>query len=299
MEARGAAVALPEVSLWGVGDPGCGTHAPPALPLLPTLQGGAGVPGPGIQGLVEQGQRWWVDDGSQKHTVLPVPGRPSPARQCPDLLLADCFLIPVTSVHAHPGTHMHTETCIHTHAHARAGIYTCNCVLTDTYTCSAPAHVLPAHTRITCRRGARITPACACTLCAHTCTAPTGRTHYTHVHAHTRITQLTRATHTHTHYMHTCITQLTRATPTPTYTLHAHTRTLHAHVYHTDVTHSHACAYACTLHMHTCITQLCYTYYTRECAHTHYTRTHISHSCDMCLHAHTHTTCTHTYHTEI
>lgn len=170
MEAQGAAVALPEVSCWGVGDPGSGTHAPPALPLLPTFRGGAGVPGPGIQGLIEQGQCWWVDDGSQKHTVLPVPGRPSPARQCPDGLRADCFLIPATSVHAHPGTHMHTETCIHTHAHACAGIYTCKRVLTDTL--NAPAHMLPAHTRITCRRGARITPACACTLCAQTCTAP-------------------------------------------------------------------------------------------------------------------------------
>ena len=75
--------------------------------------------------------------------------------------------------------------------------------------------------------------------------------------------------------------------------------TLHAHVYHTDVTHSRAYAYACTLHMHTCTTQLCYTYYTRECAHTHYTRMHVSHSCDMCLHAHTHTTCTHTSHRDM
>lgn len=52
MEARGAAVALPEVSLWGVGDPGCGTHAPPALPLLPTFRAGQGYLGP-------ESKDWW------------------------------------------------------------------------------------------------------------------------------------------------------------------------------------------------------------------------------------------------
>lgn len=103
---------------WGVGGPGSGTRAPSALPLLSTFGGRVGVPGPRIQGLMEKGQHWWVDGGRRKHTVLPIPGCPSPAHQCPDLL--GCQRFPHSRhQHAcmHPEIHMHTETGIHTHTH--------------------------------------------------------------------------------------------------------------------------------------------------------------------------------------
>lgn len=82
-----------------------------------------------------------------------------------------------------------------------------------------------------------------------------------------------------------------------THALHPHTYTLQAHIcVTTDVTHSRARAYTCTLNIHAYITQLLCTYYTHVHAHMHYTCMHVSHRCDMCLHARAYATCTCMYH---
>ena len=129
---------------------------------------------------------------------------------------ADGFLIPVTSVHActqrHTCTKKHAFT--HTHIHACVGIYTCKRVLTDVYTCNTPAHMLPAHTCITCRCDTRITPACAHTTC--TCVYNTDVTHTLHPRAHTH------AHYTRIHISHRCDTCYT----------HAHIHSTCTYVYH-------------------------------------------------------------------
>ena len=57
----------------GVGDPGSGTHAWPALPLLSTFGGGAGVPGPRTdgEGAALVGGQWELGAHSAAHFRVP------------------------------------------------------------------------------------------------------------------------------------------------------------------------------------------------------------------------------------